>query len=424
MAEQDSPVPSPGFTYRLLSTLLFPFWLLHAWQHGRRHAENDYLGLRLFPGRAGADGGRIWVHASSVGEVRAIAPLVRRLLEHGESILFTSFTASGLQTIRRDLGDTVASAVIPIDFGPICRRFLLHHRPRLGLVMETELWPALLHQAARRRIPLLLINARLSSKTLDTGPFTRDLLSRVLGYFDQVLARSERDRERLLRLGARAEDVRVLGNIKSLRDDSPPPARLIERDYLLLASSHAGEERKFLRWRENRAGDALIVIAPRHPQRGDEIERAIGAARLSCARRSHGEQVTGQTDVYLADTLGELAALMAHARVVVMGGSFDDTGGHNLVEPANLGCAIVTGPSDAGIRDDIKMLGEGVIQVGDMHQCWKTVDELWRDPERAARLGQRARERLAQQPDPVETYLDALEPWLGPPPNNNPRERT
>ncbi|MDJ0779671.1 MAG: glycosyltransferase N-terminal domain-containing protein [Gammaproteobacteria bacterium] len=415
MAEQGAQVTSPGFTYRLLSTVLFPFWLLHAWQHGRRHAEHDYLGLRLFPGRSGATGGRIWVHASSVGEVRAIAPLVRRLLERGESILFTSFTATGLQTIRRDFGDTLASAVIPIDFGPVCRQFLLYHRPRLGLVMETELWPALLHQAARRRIPLLQVNARLSSKTLDTGPFTRDLLTRVLGYFDRFLARSERDRERLLRLGARAEDVCVLGNIKSLRDESPPPARLVERDYLLLASSHAGEERKFLRWRENRASDALIVIAPRHPQRGDEIERDIAAARLSCARRSHDEPVTEQTDVYLADTLGELRALMAHARVVVMGGSFDDTGGHNLIEPANLGCAIVTGPSDAGIRDDIKMLGEGVIQVGDMHQCWKTVDDLWRDPARATRLGQRARERLAQQPDPVQAYLDALEPWLTPP---------
>ena len=413
MADQGSPIPAPGISYRLLSTLLFPFWLLHAWQHGRKHAEDDYLGLRLFPGRrAGADGGRIWVHASSVGEVRAIEPLVRRLLERGETILFTSFTATGLQTIRRRFDDTVASAVIPVDFEPLCRRFLQQHQPRLGLVMETELWPALLHQAASRRSPLLLVNARLSSKTLDTGPFTRDLLSRVLGYFDQILARSERDRERLLRLGARADDVRVLGNIKSLLDDGPAPARLIERDYLLLASSHAGEERKFLRWRENRATDALIVIAPRHPGRGDDVERDIQTARLNCARRSRGDSVDAQTDVYLADTLGELAALMAHARVVVMGGSFDDTGGHNLIEPANLGCAIVTGPSDAGIRDDIKMLGEGVLQVGDMHQCWKVLEELWDNPERAVKLGRRARERLAEQPDPVQAYLDALDPWV------------
>ncbi len=412
MPESSSVIPSPGLAYRLLSTLLFPFWMLHAWQHGRKHGQRDYLALRLRGGASEQRQGRIWVHASSVGEVRAIEPLVRRLLEKDESILFTSFTASGLQTIRSRFDETVLSSAIPIDFDPLCRRFLQRHQPRLGLIMETELWPALLHQAASQRIPLLLVNARLSPKTLDTGPFTRELLARVLGYFSQILARSERDRERLLRLGARSDDVRVLGNIKSLRDDSPPPARLVERDYLLLASSHAGEERKFLRWRENRAEGALIVIAPRHPRRGDDIERDIAAARLDCARRSRGDRVDAQTDVYLADTLGELAALMAHARVVVMGGSFDDTGGHNLIEPANLGCAIVTGPSDANIRDDIKMLGEGVLQVGDMHQCWKTVDDLWRDPEQAARLGQRARERLAQQPDPVEAYLEALEPWL------------
>ncbi len=412
MPEVPAARPSPGFTYGLLSTLLYPFWMLHAWQHGRKYGQRDYLALRLGLTAREARIGRVWIHASSVGEVRAIEPLVRRLLERGESILFTSFTASGLQTIRRCFGDAVSSTVIPIDFGPSCRSFMQRHRPRLGLVMETELWPALLYHAHAQGLPLLLVNARLSPKTLETGPFTRELLARVLGYFSQILARSERDRERLLRLGAEDEGLHVLGNIKSLRDDSPAPERLVEREYILLASSHAGEERKFLRWREQRASDALIVVAPRHPQRGDEIERDIVNARLSCARRSRGDPVTAETDVYLADTLGELAALMAHARVVVMGGSFDETGGHNLIEPANLGCAILTGPSDANIREDIKMLGEGVLQVGDLHQCWKIVDELWQDPERAARLGQRARERLAEQPDPVEAYLEAITPWL------------
>ena len=156
--------------------------------------------------------------------------------------------------------------------------------------------------------------------------------------------------------------------------------------------------------------DRLLVIAPRHPQRSAALQQQINALGMRYSVRSLQQPVDEQTEVYLADTLGELADFMAHASVVIMGGSFDDTGGHNLIEPASLGCAIVTGPSDSNISADIEMLGvgQGVLQVDNMDACWSAVQALLNNPEQAHALGREAKSRLARQPDVLRAYLDAI----------------
>ena len=156
------------------------------------------------------------------------------------------------------------------------------------------------------------------------------------------------------------------------------------------------------------------MLAPRHPDRSAAIQTQIENLGLSCAVRSKAQAIEADTDVYLADTLGELPAFMAHASVVVMGGSFDSTGGHNLVEPASLGRAIVTGPSDSNIAEDIVMLGQGqgVLQVEDMAACWREIESLLNDPARAEAIGREAQARLARQPDIVQHYLAAIESYL------------
>lgn len=403
---------SPGFVYRLLSALLLPFWILHAIRHGARHAVPGYLSLRLDRSNAGTSGQRTWVHASSVGEVQAITPLVEALLERGELVLFTCFTASGYRTIRSNFAERLDAGLIPLDFIWFCRRFFARRELKLGIVMETELWPELLYQARRHGLSLILVNARLSAKTTSASAYVRRLAGFTLRHFDRILARSEADRDALRRLGAKDEQLHVAGNLKTVGVDDQSRERLVGRDYLLLASSHAGEERGFVESRPNELQDLLLVIAPRHPGRSEALQAEFAGLGLDYAVRSRADIVTDRTQVYLADTLGELKALMAHARIVVMGGSFDQTGGHNLLEPASLGRAIITGPSDHGIRNDIKMLGDGLIQVGDMAQCWRCIEELVAAPERARRLGDTARERLARQPDMVEVYLSELSPWL------------
>ncbi|MCP4765544.1 MAG: hypothetical protein GY875_04670 [Gammaproteobacteria bacterium] len=406
-------IPSPGWGYRLLSLPLYLLWVAHAFRHGRKHGLANYLSMRFctMPGDAEA---RIWVHASSVGEVRAITPLVKALMELGEKILFTSFTATGYQAIQQNFAATVCSGVIPIEHSWHCRRFIKQHNIKLGLVMETELWPELLYQARRQGVTLMLVNARLSRKSLQVGKFVRALLSRTLGYFTLILTRANDDRDALLSLGARDERVSIIGNLKARNAISAPPPRIVERDYLLLASSHADEEQQFLAARPADLKHPLLVIAPRHPDRSASIQAQIEYLGMRYSVRSKAQAVDQQTEVYLADTLGELNSLMAFARVVIMGGSFDSTGGHNLIEPASLGSAIITGPSDSNIIEDIAMLGagDGVIQVENIESCWTAIRELLDHPERAQALGLEARSRLARQPDIIESYLDAISPRL------------
>jgi len=404
---------SAAIGYRLLGILLYPLWILHAIRHGARHGGWDYPRMRLFGFRSQA-GEQVWVHASSVGEVHAVAPLVRALLDAGENILFTSFTATGLAAIRRQFSASLASGVIPIDSYWNCRGFFRDHAIKLGLIVETELWPELLRQARQQRIELLLINARLSARTLRRKGFLRAVLRGTLDFFDRILVRNRDDRAAFVEIGAAVERIDIVGNLKTRRGPLAPQERLVERDYLLLASSHDGEERQFLQARPAAAEGLLLVLAPRHPERRAEIEQQLAALGLKYAVRSRAEPVAPDTEVYLADTLGELTSLMAHARVVVMGGSFDSTGGHNLVEPASLGCAIITGPSDANIAADIEMLGNGrgVLQVAGIEDCWQRVADLLQHPERAAALGREARERLDAQPDVVELYLAEIRPYL------------
>ena len=405
-------IPSPGWGYRLLSLPLYLLWVVHAFWHGRKHGLS-YLSMRFCATQGDAEA-RVWVHASSVGEVRAITPLVRALMERGEEILFTSFTATGYQSIQQDFAGTVRSGVIPVENSWHCRRFFNQYNIKLGLVMETELWPELLYQARRQGITLMLVNARLSQKSLQVGKFVRRLLSRTLGYFTSILTRASADRDALLSLGAQDERVFIIGNLKARNAVSAPASRIVERDYLLLASSHAGEEQQFLAARPADLKHQLLVIAPRHPDRSASIQTQIENLGMRYSVRSKAQAVDNQTEVYLADTLGELSSLMAFARVVIMGGSFDATGGHNLIEPAGLGSAIITGPSDSNISEDIDMLGagNGVLQVENIDACWNAIRELLDNPERAQALGQEAGSRLARQPDVIESYLDAISPRL------------
>lgn len=406
-------VRSPGWGYRLLIFPLYLFWTLHALLHGIKHGLPGYLRLRT-SGFESDDRDRVWVHAASVGEVHAVTPLVQALMQQGENVLFTSFTATGYQSIQHIFADSVCAGVIPIDNYWHCRRFFRRHKITLGLVVETELWPELLYQARKTGIPLLLINARLSPKSLDTGKFVATLLSTALGYFACILTRSSTDQDALLSMGASKNRVKLVGNLKSQAEAGPQSSRLIERDYLILASSHQDEEQQFLRARPVELKHCLLVLAPRHPDRSEAIQTQIDGLGMSYAVRSKAQEIDQNTEVYLADTLGELKSLMAHARVVIMGGSFDTTGGHNLLEPAALGCAMITGPSDSNISEDIEMLGlgSGVIQVESMAACWQAIMRLTSHPQAADALGREAQSRLAQQPDITQQYMAAIKPWL------------
>ncbi len=275
--------------------------------------------------------------------------------------------------------------------------------------METELWPELLYQAATNKVPVVQINARLSQKTTEAPMLIRYLLRRALANIQCHLARSEFDKQLLIGLGAQNNHIKVIGNLKSRTDSEQPYTNLINHDYLLLASTHDGEEALFLDHRKSI--ETLIVIAPRHPKRSETIQKYLSAAGIRFSVRSKGESISADTQVYLADTLGELKGLMAHATLVIMGGSFDQTGGHNLIEPASLGCTIITGPSDSNIVNDIQLLRDAVTQVGDIEECWNKIEYLIDNPKETLKLGIRARRIIQDQDDVLDAYLEEIRPF-------------
>ena len=413
----------PALAYRLLTWPLFFFWLIHALLHGLKHRQLDYFWQRMGFQQKGPQRS-IWIHASSVGEVSLIKPLVEHYCR-SRPVMVTTFTASGLQHARRILSQDVTIRVLPIDCYPISRRFIRRHGMILGIIAETELWPETLYQARVSKIPLLQVNARLTSKSLDKAGWMKRILGQTLNYFDALLTRNNTDSENLRSLSVAEQKIHVCGNLKYAQHPEQHTndlADLIGRPYILFASTREGEESLFAKTMITLQQDPeiqdparqLAVIAPRHPQRATQIKQQLQALGIALVQRSKGGQIEADTDFYLADTLGELNALMAHARLVVMGGSFADIGGHNILEPARLGKAVITGPSDYNIRADIDLLAQhqAIIQVADDTQLLQQLKRLLTDPTALQQLADHARDFIQLQGDVLEHYIQQINRYL------------
>ncbi len=299
----------------------------------------------------------IWIHAVSVGETRAAQPLVKALQQRfsDHHILLTHMTPTGRQTSVELFGDSVQRVYLAYDYPGAVARFLDHWQPTLGIVMETELWPNLLHACAARRVPVLLANARLSERSAGRYRKLAALVRLTLGQLAGIAAQSKDDAERLRALGA--AQVKVIGNLKF--DITPPEAQLAlgddfrhwlqaagPRPVVLCASTREGEEALLLAaWQQQRRNNAVLVIAPRHPQRFDAVAELVRRAGLRLQRRSDGQPLAAETDVWLADSMGEMFAGYAAADVVIMGGSLLDFGSQNLIEPCAVGRPVLLGPS-------------------------------------------------------------------------------
>ncbi len=407
----------PPFGYRLASlALALPF----AGYTGVRAARDGgwcYLRERLgwAPQR---DDDPLWVHCASVGEVIAALPLVRELAAHGHGpLLLTTNTPTGRHVAEQRAPSGVDCAYLPLDRpGPV-RRFLGRARPRAGIILETELWPWLFTAAYRRGIALALVNARLSSRTLHAPRWLRIAFEQCVQRTAAILARSAEDAEGFRDLGAPRERVRVIGNIKFAAPVAAAHARLdLGRPFVLAASTHDDEERQLAAaWTRDGASRILLVIAPRHPDRGKSIADGLQELGLAVARRSLGEPVSDDTDVYLADTLGELPALIAGAELVIMGGSLIARGGQNVLEPARAARAILAGPHMGNFREETAALvaAGGLRQGADAVEVTAAARELLADPAKCRAMGERAASVLDAGADMATRYRRALEQFLG-----------
>src|ERR1700692_4359737 len=295
----------------------------------------------------------VWIHGASVGEVLAGAALIEKLRALNIRILVTSGTVTSAAIVAKRFPADIIHQYVPYDSPRYVARFLDHWRPSLALFIESDLWPNLILSSAARRLPMVLINGRMSQRSFPRWRRVSGTISALLGRFDVCLAQSRTDAERFAALGCR--DVVVTGNLKL--DVQAPPAdftkleRLMSvtrgRPVIVAASTHPGEEEILLEAHRTLAGffpTLLTVIVPRHPHRGEAVARTIAASGLRAALRSREELPTATTDVYIADTMGELGLFYRLAPIVFMGGSLVEHGGQNPVEAVKLGASIVHGP--------------------------------------------------------------------------------
>ncbi|XTI72132.1 3-deoxy-D-manno-octulosonic acid transferase [Acidithiobacillus sp. AC3] len=411
--------------YRLLTCFLTPLLLLFTWQRMlrrpayRAHWQERFGFVRWRNDRP------LWIHAVSVGEGMAALPLIRQLRERHPDlpILVTSTTPTGRVVVARELAGTVTQAYLPYDLPGGVRRFLQRSQPRLGVLMETELWPNLLRGARQRGIPMMLLNGRLSARSLAGYRRFASLFAPALSGLDWVGAQSPEDAQRFAELGATR--VSVQGQMKlDLQIDvgqreraASWRERFADRRVWVFASTHPGEEE--LAWDalpslRKIEPQLLLVLIPRHPERGDALAEQLQNDGLSVRRRSRGQFPGPDDSVYLVDTLGELIDLYGAADLVWIGGSFVARGGHNPIEAAAWGKPIIVGPHMENFFETLRSLqaADAICQVEDAEEAARRSAEYLAAPNLAHALGGRAATWQAQQGGAVARALAAIEERL------------
>jgi len=382
----------------LLAAPLIPLRLL--WRGRRERGYWRHWGERLALGPVSVTGA-LWVHAVSVGEMRAAQPLIDALrAAHPDApVLLTCMTPTGRATAEALYGDFAHIVYLPYDYAVLTRRFLRRVRPRVGILMETELWPNLVRAAARAGVPLALANARLSERSARGYARLPALTRACLQRIGLVAAQAEADATRLLKLGA--SSVHVTGNLKF---DIAPPADQLERGaawrvqwgprpVLLAASTREGEEAPLLRaFADTAPADVLLVLVPRHPQRFDAVAGLIESAGLRHQRRSALEaaELNPDTRVLLGDSLGELFAYYAACDVAFVGGSLEPLGGQNLIEAASVGRPVLVGPHTFNFEEATRLAIEAgaAMRVNDAAALLDKALQLLNDAPACTRMGE------------------------------------
>ncbi len=404
------------------ATPLANLWLKRRLRRGKEVEERlgERHGQSTLPR---PEGPLVWLHGASVGELMAVIPLVERLRSQEVNVLVTSGTVTSAKVVQERLPEDVLHQFIPLDAPRFVGRFLNHWRPDLALFIEQDLWPNLIGAAARRRIPLVLINARMSEQSFKGWRSLRRTAKALLGNFDLCLAQSALDAERFSQLGMKS--VHTTGNLKL--DVPAPPAdeallavmqqATADRQVLVAASTHPGEEDAVIeahrRARKTRPR-LLTIIVPRHPERGLEVlERAVAAGSRGMLR-SRGMLPDVRTDVYVADTIGELGLFYRLAQAVFMGGSIVEHGGQNPIEAAKLGKPILHGPNVWNFADIYAALdaARGAEEVENIGHLAMRIGDLMKDPAARRAAGDAAMRTVERLGGALDRTFADLEPYL------------
>jgi 3-deoxy-D-manno-octulosonic-acid transferase len=417
---------------RLYSALIYcamPFaFAMVLWRGVRDRSYWQGLGERFGWGPASPPAPSLWLHAVSLGEMTAAAPLVRALRSRYPQtpLLLTTATPTGRARARDLYGAAVDVRFLPYDTPGAVARFMDRTRPRLAILMETELWPNLFRQCERRRVPLVLASARLSAKSVARYRRFGGLFRGIFSASSLIAAQTREDAERFMAIGAPSARIQVVGNIKfdvqvseevMARGGALRASLGAGRPVWIAGSTHAGEEEQVLaahRRLRTEQPTALLLLVPRHPDRFDAVAEQLRHGAVRFTRRSGGELPDGATQVVLVDTVGELAALYAAADVAFVGGSLVPIGGHNLLEPAALGLPVLTGPSHFASQDIARLLIQqgAALEVQDAGELAAALARLLGDLTERQRMGAVGRRLVESNRGSVARLLELIEPWL------------
>ena len=419
--------------YTLAWWLALPLVLARLWLRGRQEpGYRQHWGERLgFYGRQPASAtNTIWLHAVSVGETRAAEPLIDALLAAWPAcrIVLTHMTPTGRATgksLFAKHGARLVQSYLPYDTGAMPARFIRHFAPRICILMETEVWPNLIHQCNRYKVPVVLANARLSQRSLGKAQRLGKLIADAARGITLVAAQTQDDADRVRQLGVR--DVVVTGSIKfdvvvpeaALATGAALRSAIGQRSVLLCASTREGEEQLILDAyiRSGLPAHALLLIVPRHPQRFDEVEKLIAAQGLAVQRRSglaQGDAVAAATQVLLGDSMGEMFAYYAACDCAFVGGSLLPLGGQNLIEPAALGKPVLIGPHtfNFALVTEQAIAAGGAALVADADALMTQASALLQDPSRLSLMGEKALAFANQHRGATPRTIAAIKPLL------------
>ena len=413
-------------SYRTLTTVAAPLIGLYLRRRlGQGKEDGERFGERLgHPGRPRPSGPLVWVHAASVGEATSALPLIERIMAELPSghVLITTGTVTSARVMEERLSRGAFHQYVPADRPDAVRRFIEHWRPDLALWVESELWPNLITETAAR-LPLVLVNGRMSERSYQRWQRFPAIAAEVLAAFSLCLAQNEAEAERLRALGGR--DVRCAGNLKEAAGPLPVDAadlarlraRVGDRPVWLAASTHAGEEAIAVnvhRSLRSAHPGLLTIIVPRHAIRGSMVADKLRSDDLRVANRSSDDDVDVDTDIYVADTMGELGLFYRLAPIAFVGGSLVQRGGQNPLEPARLDCAILYGQHMENFADATRALeaAGAAVRVGDADALRAAITGLLSAPALCAERARAARRIVDARDGVLDTVFAEVAPFL------------
>jgi 3-deoxy-D-manno-octulosonic-acid transferase len=372
----------------------------------------------------GAPKGLVWFHCSSLGELNTASALILELLKD-HKLLVTTTTKTGAEAVRQIFADKVTHCYFPFDCRSFIKRFLANIKPKACILMETEIWPNLVHELAKQKTPIILINARLSSRSVRRYlKFAPKLIRNTLSHYTLIATQDQIAHQRFLSIGAPKRCLYLAGNIKYSISQILSQNAINEikdvinnRTTIIFASTHPKEELEIiasLKKYQNQL-NALLIIVPRKPERFDEVFARIKKAGFTISRRSYNIPCLDETQVLLGDSMCELSAYFAESSVAFIGGSLDSTGGHNMLEAAEHSIPIIFGPNVANFAEVSHSLldDDAAIQVQDANELFEQIIDLLGDEKRRNQLGENAHTNLKKYRGTVDKLLELLEPHLG-----------